>query len=102
MLQRREDDCSGKIQVERRSLGEATELKLEEDKRGGKRHGRTMESHIIETSLLVLGFCFACVAVIVLQVIVSICRMTLTLQEQVAVQATPIVTRVKFSKCRHK
>ena len=57
---------------------------------------------MIKTTLLVLGFCFACVVVVALQAIIMVCRMTLTLQEQVAVQATPIVMRVKFGKCRHK
>jgi len=61
-----------------------------------------MESHKLETALLVFGFCFACIAVVALQAIIMVSCMTLTLQEQVAVQATPIVTRVKFGKCHHK
>ena len=61
-----------------------------------------MESHKIETALLVLGFCFACEAVVALQVIIMVSHMTLTLQEQVAVWATPIMMRVKFGKCCRK
>jgi len=62
----------------------------------------TMESHKVKTALLILAFCFACLAVVVAQAIISVCRMSLTLQEQVAVRGTPIITRVKFSKCHHK
>jgi len=61
-----------------------------------------MESHKIKTALLVFGFCFACIAVVVLQAIIMVSHMTLTLQKWVAVQATPIVTRVKFGKCHCK
>jgi len=61
-----------------------------------------MESHTIQTALLVLGFCFACVAVVALQAIIMVSRMTLTLQERVAVWATFIMTRVKFGECRRK
>jgi len=71
-------------------------------KEQGRQLGRTMESHKIETALLVLGFCFACIAVVALQAIITVSHMTLTLQEQVAVRATPIVTRVKFGKCHRK
>jgi len=61
-----------------------------------------MESHMIEMTLLVLGFCFACVAVVALQAIITVSHMTLTLQEWVAVRATPIMMRVKFGKCHRK
>ena len=84
------------------SLGEVAELESEEIKKRGEQVRRTMESHTIESALLVLGFCFACVAVVALQAIIMVSHMTLTLQEQVAVRATPIVTRVKFGKCCYK
>jgi len=61
-----------------------------------------MASHQIETALLVLAFIVACLAAISLQAIVMVCRISLDLQERVAVHGAPIVTRVKFSKCRHK
>ena len=61
-----------------------------------------MDSHKVETVLLVLAFCFTCLAVVVAQAIVTVCRMLLTLQERVAVRGTPIVTRVKFGKYCHK
>jgi len=61
-----------------------------------------MVSHTMETALLVVAFLFACVAIVMAQAIITVCHMSLTLQERVAVQGTPIVTRVKFGKCRHK
>ena len=64
--------------------------------------GRSMESHMIETALLVLDFFFLCLAVVAVQAIISVSHLSLELQEQVAVQDTPIVTRVKFGKCHRK
>jgi len=61
-----------------------------------------MASHQIETVLLVLAFIAVCVAVFALHAFTRVCRMSLDLQERVAVRGTPIVTRVKFGKCRRK
>jgi len=61
-----------------------------------------MAFHMMETALLVLAFGFACVTVVVAQAIITVCHMSLTLQEWVAVQGTPIVTWVKFGKCHCK
>jgi len=60
-----------------------------------------MESHMIKTALLILSFGL-CIVVLILQEILSVCHLYLDLQEQVAVQGTPIVTKVKFGKCHHK
>jgi len=68
----------------------------------GEQSGRTMESHKIETALLIFIFCFACIMVVALQAIVMVSHMSLALQEWVAVQGTPIVTRVMFGKCCRK
>ena len=61
-----------------------------------------MASHQIETALLILAFIIACMAAIALHAFMVVCRMSLDLQEQVAVRGTPIVTRVKFGKCCRK
>jgi len=61
-----------------------------------------MASHQIETALLVLAFIVACTAAVALYAFTAVCRMSLNLQEQVAVRGTPIVTWVKFGKCRRK
>jgi len=61
-----------------------------------------MASHQIETALLVFAFMVACLAAITLQTIVMVCRLSLDLQEWMAVHGAPIITRVKFGKCRHK
>ena len=61
-----------------------------------------MVSHQIEMALLILAFVVACMATIALYAFMAVCRMSLDLQEWVAVRGTPIVTRVKFSKCRRK
>ena len=61
-----------------------------------------MESYKTETALLVFGFCLACIAVVALQAIIMVSRMSLDFQERVAVHGTPIITRVKFGKCCRK
>ena len=74
-----------------------------------------MASHQIKTALLVLAFIVACrsshptpdlpanrMAAVTLQVIISVCWMSLDLQEWVVVRGAPIMTRVKFGKCHHK
>jgi len=71
-------------------------------KRTGKEAELIMASHTMETALLVLAFVFACMAVVVAQAIITICHMSLTLQEQVMVRGTPIVIQVKFSKCHRE
>ena len=58
-----------------------------------------MASYQIETALLVLAFIVACMAALALHAFAVVCRMSLDLQECVAVRGTPIVTRVKFGKC---
>jgi len=58
-----------------------------------------MASHQVKTALLVLAFVVACMAAITLQAIVMVCRMSLDLQERMAVHGAPIVTQVKFGKC---
>jgi len=63
---------------------------------------QSMASHQIETALLVLAFIIAAMAAVALHAFAVVCRMSLDLQEQVVVRGTPIVMRVKFSKCRHK
>jgi len=61
-----------------------------------------MASHQIETALLVLALIIASMAAIALHAFMAVYQMFLDLQEQVAVHGAPIVTRVKFGKCRHK
>jgi len=61
-----------------------------------------MASHQIETALLVLAFIIACMAAIALHAFTAVCRMSLDLQERVAVRGTPIMMRVKFGKCHCK
>jgi len=58
-----------------------------------------MASHQVETALLVLALVLVAVVGAVAYVFSSVCWMSLTLQERVAVRGTPIVTRVKFGKC---
>ena len=50
-----------------------------------------MESPMIETALLILGFGLLCAVVVCLQAILLACWMVLELQEWVAVWGTPIV-----------
>ena len=57
---------------------------------------------MIETALLILSFGFLCAAVVCLQVILSVCHMTLELQERVAVWSTPIVVWMMFGKHHRK
>jgi len=61
-----------------------------------------MASHQIETALLVLAFIVAVMAAFTLHAFAVVCWMSLDLQEQVAIRGTPIITRVKFGKCRRK
>jgi len=61
-----------------------------------------MASHQIETALLILSLVVVFMAATALYAFAGVCRMSLDLQEQVAVRGTPIVTRVKFGKCHHK
>jgi len=61
-----------------------------------------MASYQLETALLVLAFIVVGMAAAALHAFAAVCRMSLTLQEHVAVRGTPIVTRVKFNKCRHR
>jgi len=61
-----------------------------------------MASHQVETALLVLAFTVLFMAAAALYTFAGVCRMSLDLQERVAVRGTPIITRVKFSKCRCK
>jgi len=61
-----------------------------------------MASYQVETVLLVLVFIVAFSAAAALYAFMLVCRMSLDLQERVAVRGTPIVTRVKFGKCRRK
>jgi len=61
-----------------------------------------MASHQIETVFLVLAFIAAFMAALALYAFAAVCQMSLALQERVAVRGTPIVTRVKFGKCRCK
>ena len=61
-----------------------------------------MASYQVETVLLVLAFIVAFSAAAVLYAFALVCRLSLDLQEWVAVRGTPIVTRVKFGKCCRK
>ena len=61
-----------------------------------------MASHQIEIALLVLAFIAAFMAAVALYAFAAVCRMSLDLQERVAVRDTLIVTGVKFGECRHK
>ena len=61
-----------------------------------------MASHQIETALLILAFVVVFMAAASVYAFVGVCWMSLDLQEWVAVQGTPIVTRVKFGKCCRK
>jgi len=68
-------------------------VEVARDKRSGEE---------VETALLILAFIVACMAAIALQMIITVCWMSLDLQEQGAVHDVPIVMRVKFGKCHHK
>jgi len=61
-----------------------------------------MASYQVETFLLILALIVVSMVAGALYALTQICRMSLDLQERVAVRGTPIVTRVKFSKCRCK
>jgi len=61
-----------------------------------------MASYQVETALIVLSLLVALVGAIALYAFATVCRMSLDLQEWVAIRGTPIVTRVKFGKCRCK
>ena len=61
-----------------------------------------MASYQIEAVLLVLALIVAVVAAFALYAFTVVCRMSLELQERIVVRGTPIVTRMKFGKCRHK
>jgi len=63
---------------------------------------QSMASHQVETFLVVLALIVAMMAAAALYMFAAVCRMFLALQERVAVRGTPIVTRVKFGKCRRK
>ena len=61
-----------------------------------------MASYQVKTALLALSFIVALAAALALFAFTAVCRMSLALQEWVAVWGTPIVTRVKFGKCCRK
>ena len=61
-----------------------------------------MASHQVETALLLLALVVVFMVAAALYAFAGVCRMSLDLQERVAVRGTPIVTRVKFGKCRRK
>ena len=61
-----------------------------------------MASYQIETAFLVLAFTAAFMAAAALYAFAMVCWMSLDLQEWVAVRGTPIVTKVKFGKCRRE
>ena len=63
---------------------------------------RSMAFHQVETVLLILALVVVFMAAVALHAFVRVCRLSLDLQEQVAIRGTPIMTRVKFGKCRHK
>jgi len=61
-----------------------------------------MAFHQLETALLILSLVVACLAGFALYAFTVVCRMSLDLQERVAVRGTPIMMRVKFGKCCRK
>ena len=61
-----------------------------------------MVSFQVETALLVLLIGVALAVTAALYAFATVCRMSLDLQERVAVRGTPIVMRVKFGKCCRK
>ena len=61
-----------------------------------------MAFHQIETVLLILSLVIVFMAAAALYAFARVCQLSLDLQERVAVRGTPIVTRVKFGKCRRK
>jgi len=61
-----------------------------------------MASYQIETALIALTLLVVLVGALALHAFVAVCRMSLDLQEWVAVRGTPIVTRVKFGTCSCK
>ena len=61
-----------------------------------------MASYQIKVALLSLALVVAFMAAAAIYAFSAVCQMSLALQEWVAVQGTPIVTMVKFGKCRHK
>jgi len=95
-------NCSGKIRTAVQQLRGGSGVGNSEDKREGREWERSMEFHMIKTTLLILGFSLLCATVLVVLGILSTCQMTLDLQEQVVMWGTPIVMRVKFCKCHRK
>ena len=61
-----------------------------------------MASHQIETALFLLAVVIFGALAAAMLAFAGVCRLALDLQERVAVRGTPIVTRVKFGKCRPK
>ena len=61
-----------------------------------------MASHQIETALFFLAVVVLCALAAAVLAFAGVCRLALDLQERVSVRGTPIVTRVKFGKCRRK
>jgi len=74
----KDPDCSATVK-RRHQSGKSTGIKA-----GGSRWTRSMESHMIETTLLILGFGPLCTTALIVLGILSACQMTLDLQEWVA------------------
>ena len=104
-VERRRSCCGKKATAERRQLQwkypgcrEVSKWKTEGIKKQG-RERQLMESHMMETALLVFGFGLLCITMMTIQGILSLCQMSLDLQEQVAVWGTLFMARMKFGKC---
>jgi len=61
-----------------------------------------MASHQIETALLVLAVVVLFVVSAAVLAFAGVCRLALDLQERVSVRGTPVVTKVRFGKCRRE
>jgi len=77
-------------------------MKRQDKRPRGCEGERSMASHQVELVLLILSIMVVFTAAFALYAFTAVCRMSLDLQEQVAVWGTPIVMRVKFGECHHK
>ena len=107
---RRKDPCCGE---EKATAVERSVLRRSKFRAGGgerrawikdqaEQGERSMASHQIETVFFLVAVVVVSAIAAALYTLAGVCRMTLDLQERVAVRGTPVVVRVKFGKCRLK
>ena len=103
VLRRREDDCGGKIRTAAQHSRVGIGVGRVQIKDQAERRERSMaSSHYIEAAFFFLTVVVLCTLAAAVLAFAGVCRLALDLQERVSVRGTPIVTRVKFSKCRLK